>query len=308
MENIFRIESISMLHEVLNEAPPKHPLLSVVNFSNIAQNTVASFDNVKVSSAFYSITLKKLEKGSLKYGRNQLDFQEGSVFFTSPNQVGEFEDTRFRQSTYNWGLFFHPDLIHGTPLSSKISEYSFWKYEANEALHLSEDEKQSLSTIIDSIKKEINLPIDKHTKNVLVSAIELLLNHCHRYYDRQFVTREKYNKTVVDAINDFLAAYFRSNLVEEQGLPTVLQCAEHVNLSPNYLSDLLRKETGKTTQEHIHYQLLEIAKDKLLGSADSVKEIAYSLGFEYPHYFSNLFKKKIGMSPTDYRKSKHYDA
>ncbi|NJK82625.1 MAG: helix-turn-helix transcriptional regulator [Saprospiraceae bacterium] len=301
MENIFRIESISMLHDLMRLPPPKHPLITVVNFSNLDNEAVASMDNVKVSSAFYSITLKKLEKGSLKYGRNQLDFQEGSLFFTSPNQVGEFENARFQQSNYNWGLFFHPDLIHGTPLSSKISEYSFWKYDATEALHLSEDEKQSLSSIIDSIKKEMNLPIDKHTKHVLVSAIELLLNHCIRYYDRQFVTREKQNKTIVDAINDFLLEYFTSNKLEKEGIPTVLQCAEHLNLSPNYLSDLLRKETGKTTQDHIHHHLLEIAKDRLIGTDKSVKEIAHSLGFEYSNYFSNLFKKKIGLSPSEFR-------
>jgi len=135
----------------------------------------------------------------------------------------------------------------------------------------------------------------------LISGIELLLNHCIRYYDRQFVTREKHNKTVVDAINDFLTAYFRSNLVTAEGLPTVLQCAEHVNLSPNYLSDLLRKETGKSTQDHIHHHLLEIAKDRLMGTDQSVKEIAHSLGFEYAQYFSNLFKKKTGFSPSEFR-------
>lgn len=281
--------------------PPKHPLISVVNFSNLDNGAASPMDNVKVASAFYGIVLKQLKKGSLIYGRNRLDFQEGSLFFSSPGQIGVVENPRFSESVYNWGLFFHPDLLHGTPLFSKISEYSFWKYEAEEALHLSENEKQSLSTIIDSIKNEINLPIDRHTKNVLVSGIELLLNHCTRYYDRQFVTREKYNKKVVDAIHDFLTAYFRSNRVAEEGLPTVLQCAEHVNLSPNYLSDLLRKETGKSTQDHIHHHLLEIAKDRLTGTEQSVKEIAHSLGFEYSHYFSNLFKKKIGLSPSEFR-------
>lgn len=301
MENVFKIESISMLHDVMKIAPPKHPLISVVNFSSLDQEAVASMDNVKVASAFYGITLKQLKKGSLKYGRNRLDFQEGSLFCSSPDQISVFENARFNESVYNWGLFFHPDLLHGTPVCSKISEYSFWKYEANEALHLSEDEKQSLSNIIDSIKNEISLPIDKHTKNVLISGIELLLNHCIRYYDRQFVTREKHNKTVVDAINDFLTAYFRSNRVTAEGLPTVLQCAEHVNLSPNYLSDLLRKETGKSTQDHIHHHLLEIAKDRLIGTDQSVKEIAHSLGFEYAQYFSNLFKKKTGFSPSEFR-------
>jgi AraC-like DNA-binding protein len=301
MENIFRIESISMLHEVMKEPPPKHPLVSVVDLSNLDPGAVASVDQVKVASAFYGITLKQLDKGSIEYGRNRLDFQEGSLFFSAPGQIGTLEGLHFSKCIYNWGLFFHPDLIHGTPLFSKISEYTFWKYDSNEALHLSEDEKHSLNIIVDSIKSEINRPIDKHTKNVLISGIELLLNHCIRYYDRQFVTREKYNRAVVDAIYDYLSDYFNSSRLQAEGLPTVLQCAEHVNLSPNYLSDLLRKETGKSTQEHIHYHLLDMAKDRLLGTDDSIKEIAHSLGFEYPPYFSNLFKKKTGVSPTEYR-------
>jgi AraC-like DNA-binding protein len=301
MDNVIRIESISMLHEVMKVPPPRHPLISVVNFSHLDQKALAAMDNVRVASAFYGITLKQLKKGNLKYGRNLLDFQEGSLFFSLPDQIGVIENARFDESVYNWGLFFHADLLYGTPLFSKISEYSFWKYDVNEALHLSEDEKQSLSAMVDSLTQEINRPIDRHTKNVLVSGIDLLLNHCIRYYDRQFVTREKYNKTVVDAIHDFLSAYFRSALVAEKGLPTVLQCAEQVNLSPNYLSDLLRKETGKSTQDHIHYHLLEIAKDRLIGTDQSVKEIAHSLGFEYSHYFSNLFKKKTGLSPSEFR-------
>ncbi len=304
MNNVFRIESISILHDVMKEPPPKHPLVSVVDFSNLDQSVVSSVDQVKVSSAFYGVTLKQLEKGSILYGRNRLDFQEGSLFFSAPDQIGAFENAHFDRCTYNWGLFFHPDLIHGTPLSSKISAYSFWKYDSNEALHLSEDEKHSLSMIVDSIKKEVDRPIDRHTKNVLTSGIELLLNHCIRYYDRQFVTREKYNKAVVDAIHEYLSDYFSSSRLQEEGLPTVLQCAEYVSLSPNYLSDLLRKETGKSTQDHIHYHLLGMAKDRLLGTDESIKEIAHSLGFEYPHYFSNLFKKKTGISPTEYRKQK----
>ncbi len=301
MEDLFRIESISMLHEMLNETPPKHPLLTLVDFSSLDIQTVSSMNNISFSSPFYSITLKKLAEGNLKYGRSQLDFQEGSLFFASPNQIVSSVAIDFDKSSLNWVLCFHPDLLHGTPLSSKISKFTFWKYSTNEALHLSEQEKQSLTNIVNSIKTEIDRSIDKHTKNILVSGIELLLNHCHRYYDRQFLTREKCNNSVLDAINDYLSDYFTSNRLKEEGLPTVIQCAEYVNLSPNYLSDLLRKETGKTTQEHIHCYLLEIAKDRLLGTDDSVKEIAHSLGFEYSHYFSNLFKKKIGVSPTEYR-------
>jgi len=303
MEDIFRIESISMLHDVMKEPPPKHPLISVLDLSKFNNaNDFQKVDGIKAAASFYAITLKHLKAGRLVYGRKQVDFQEGSLFFTLPGHVGILESLVFDDGNYSWGLFFHADLIHGTPLSSKIKDYTFFNYSADEALHVSEDEKETLADLVHSIQKELSHPIDKHTKNVLVSGIELLLNHCIRYYDRQFVTREKDNKAVVDAINDYLSDYFTSNKVEEVGLPTVSQCAEYVNLSPNYLSDLLRKETGKSTQDHIHYHLLEIAKDRLLGTDDSIKEIAHSLGFEYPHYFSNLFKKKIGVSPTDYRK------
>ncbi len=301
MEKILKINSVAMLHDILNISPPKHPLITLVDFSYVDLKKISTLNNVRLSSSFYSITLKKLAKGSLKYGRNKLDFQEGSLFFASPHQIVSAEAPDFDKSTYNWTLCFHPDLIHGTALSSTINEYYFWKYNANEALHLSEDEKQSLSLIVDSIKSEINRPIDKHTKKVLVSGIELLLNHCNRYYGRQFITREKYNKVVIDGINNFLSGYFNSSKLTKLGLPTVLQCAEHVNLSPNYLSDLLRKETGKTTQEHIHYHLLEIAKDRLLGTDISIKEIAFSLGFDYPHYFTRLFKSKVGCTPIEYR-------
>lgn len=302
MESIIRIESISMFHSILRMSPPQHPLISVIDLSklnNLEQTT--EYSGLKVASSFYAITLKHLKTGSLQYGRKQIDFQEGSLFFSYPNQIGTIQNPVFEECSYSWGLFVHPELLYGTPLFKKISEFSFWKYNANEALHLSEAEKKSLSDIIGTIQTELNLPIDKHTKNVLLSAIDLLLSHCNRYYDRQFIIRENQNNIVVRAIDSFLTTYFGSDEFALNTLPTALQCAEFVNLSPNYLSDLLRKETGKTTQEHIHHHLLEIAKDRLLGTDESVKEIAHSLGFDYPHYFSNLFKKKVGISPTKFR-------
>ncbi|HMP26228.1 MAG TPA: helix-turn-helix transcriptional regulator [Saprospiraceae bacterium] len=302
MKDIIKIESISMFHSLLQMPPPKHPLISVIDLSKLNDmEQIAEHAGLKVASSFYAITLKHLKAGSLQYGRKQIDFQEGSLFFSSPDQVGVLQNPVFEECSYNWGVFFHTDLLYGTPLASKIANYSFFRYAANEALHLSEDEKKSLSDIIITIQAELNRAIDKHTKNVFVSAIELLLNHCNRYYDRQFITRENQNKTVVETISNFLSNYFVSSNLSVKGLPTALQCAEHVNLSPNYLSDLLRKETGKTTQEHIHYHLLEIAKDRLLGSDDLVKEIAHSLGFEHPQYFSSLFKKKVGVSPSEFR-------
>lgn len=302
MNDVFKIESISQFHSILQIPPPKHPLISVVDLSilnELKQNP--QYEGTKVASSFYSITLKHLKEGSLIYGRKHVDFQEGSLFFTYPDQVGTLQNPVIEECEYSWGLFFHADLIHGTPLASKMAEYTFFRYAANEALHLSEDEKQSLSTIVGSIQKELHRPIDKYTKNVFVSAIDLLLNHCNRYYDRQFITRENANSSVIGEIDAFLSNHFASASLIEKGLPTAVQCAEHVNLSPNYLSDLLRKETGKTTQDHIHYHLLEIAKDRLLGTNESIKVIAHSLGFEYPHYFSNLFKKKMGVSPSEFR-------
>lgn len=302
MEDIIRIESISMFHNMLQMPPPKHPLISVIDLSKLNDIVqTAEYSGLNVASSFYAITLKHLKAGSLQYGRKQIDFQEGSLFFSFPDQVGTLQNPVFEECSYSWGLFFHSELLYGTPLSTKIAEYSFFKYSTNEALHLSEDEKESLTTIIGTIQTELNRPIDKHTKSVFVSAIDLLLSHCNRFYDRQFITRENQNKTVVGAIKEFLYNYFASADLIINGLPTALQCAKHVNLSSNYLSDLLQKETGKTTQEHIHYHLLEIAKDRLLGSDDSVKEIAHSLGFDYPHYFSSLFKKKVGISPTEFR-------
>ncbi len=302
MKNIIRIESISMLHSMFQIPPPKHPLASVIDFSKInRQELEIQNTDLHVTSSFYVITLKHLKSGSLQYGRKQIDFQEGSLFFSLPEQISTIKNPVFEESSYNWGLYFHPDLIYGTALFNKMAEYSFFKYTTNEALHLSEDEKVSLSAIIGTIETEINRPIDTHSKNVLVSAIEFLLNHCNRYYDRQFITRANENSSVIAAINTYLKNHFTSAILNEKRLPTALQCAEYVSLSPNYLSDLLRKETGKTTQEHIHYHLLEIAKDRLLGSDNSIKEIAHSLGFEHTHYFSSLFKKKVGLSPTEFR-------
>lgn len=302
MSNIFRIESISQFHNLLKIPPPKHPFISVVDLSILNQlKQDPQIEEAKVASSFYSITLKHLREGSLIYGRHNIDFQEGSLFFTYPDQVGTLQNPLMEECEHSWGVFFHADLILGTPLASKMADYSFFRYSANEALHLSEDEKQSLSAIVGSIQTELNQPIDKHTKNVFISALDLLLHHCNRYYDRQFITRESRNNTIIGKIDVFLSNYFASASLTEKGLPTAAQCAEHVNLSPNYLSDLLRKETGKTTQEHIHYHLLEIAKDRLLGTNESVKVIAHSLGFEYPHYFSIIFKKKMGVSPSEFR-------
>lgn len=302
MSDIFRIKNISTLNEVLNQEKPKHPLISIADFSKIDFKKTFKADKESMfATDFYIILLKNLVPGSLKYGRNYYDFQDGSLFFISPNQVFTIEDPDNKEEVYGWGLFFHPDLIRSTSLNSKMKEYTFFSYALNEALHLSDKEKNMLGQIIESIDQELNRSIDKHSKAVIVSTIELLLNHCMRYYDRQFITRTEANKDVITIFEDFLTSYFNSDKPQTIGLPNVKLCADEVSLSPNYLSDLLKKETGKSTQDHIHYHVLELAKDKLLSSSASVSEIAYNLGFEYPQYFSKLFKSKIGMSPAKFR-------
>lgn len=228
------------------------------------------------------------------------DFEDGSLFFLAPNQVASIENPKIDEAQYNWGLFFHPDLLKTTSLFEKLGSFTFFGYSLNEALHLSQDEKNELTEVLRSIEKEIFRSIDKHTKPVITSGIELLLNYCMRFYDRQFITRSVPNRDAISALELFLTNYFKSDLVQN-GVPTVKQCATQVNLTPNYLSDLLKKETGKSTQDLIHYHVLETAKNRLLTSNNSISQVAYSLGFEYPQYFSKLFKKKTGMSPLEYR-------
>ncbi|NRA50893.1 MAG: AraC family transcriptional regulator [Phaeodactylibacter sp.] len=300
MDRIVNIDNIGLLNEFLSQEKPKHPLISVVDFSKVDFSKQKRYlEDTRFSTSFYSILLKKLNTGSVKYGRAYYDFQEGCLFFMSPNQVFNLETS---ECVFGWGLYFHPDLIRRTALANSISRYTFFNYNVNEALHLSEDEKGALANVISGIKTELNRPIDNHSKPVIVSGIELLLNHCMRFYERQFITRTEANQSVMTVLETFLRSYFQSDLPQKNGLPTVAQCAEKVNLSNNYLSDLLKKETGKSTQEHIHFFLIEEAKTRLLNSpGKSISEIAYELGFDYPQYFGKLFKKKVGTTPLEFR-------
>ena len=245
--------------------------------------------------------LKNLCPGAVRYGRNYFDFQEGSLFFMAPKQVIEMEDPDQSRDVYGWGLVFHPELIRGTSLSGKMKDYTFFSYALHEALHLSDPEKEKLTAIVDDIQAELEVSIDKHSKTVIVSQVELLLNYCNRYYDRQFITRTETNKDIIADFEGHLQGYFESEILRELGFPSVKYFAEQLHLSPNYLGDLLKKETGKNGTEHIQLHVISLAKDKLIGSGAPVSEIAYDLGFEYPQYFSKLFKKNTGMTPAGYR-------
>ena len=301
MGNIIRLESISQLNALFQQTAPKHPLISVVDFSKIEKHE--KIEEIKLTCGFYSVMFKNHCANKLKYGKEYYDFQEGTLMCIAPNQIITIENNANSENAdiVGWGLFFHPDLIRGTSLGNKIKEYTFFSYEVNEALHLSDKEKQTLWDCVDKLENELSENIDLHSQNLITSNIELLLNYCARYYDRQFITRKKVNTNLLRKFETILNSYFNSNDQQYKKLPSVKYFADLLFLSPNYLSDLLKKETGKTAQEYLHYYLIEEAKNNLLNTDDPINEIAFNLGFEYPQYFSKLFKSKTGMTPLAYR-------
>lgn len=303
MEQMITINSISEVHDILGEAKPTHPMISVMRHSDDLEAKFQGLSHVKCVLNLYSIMLKEGCSGSMNYGRGSYDFQEGSMVFLSPGQV--IQPNQMEQDGENqndgWTLLFHPDLIRKSTLGQNIDSYSFFNYDVNEALHLSDLEKKSVSEIILKIEAELNGNIDKHSQKLIISNVELLLDYSTRYYDRQFFTRTNQSSDLVVKFEKYLKEYFNSNLPSENGLPTVKSCGEEMGMSPNYLSDLLKKETGSNAHEHIHQAVINKAKTELLGSTSPVSAIAYDLGFEYPQHFSKLFKNKTGMSPKDYR-------
>ncbi len=299
MSNVIHIETISGMYKMLPQATAKHPLVAVVDFSKYQEQFNSG---MKITLGFYSIMFKNFCANKMKYGQQSYDFDDGSLICMAPRQVIALDEpVKKKNAIKGWGVFFHPDLIRGTSLGRKIKEYSFFSYDTNEALHLSDKEKQILNEIVQKINSELSENIDKHSQGLIVSNIELLLNYCARYYDRQFITRKTANSDILAKVEDALTKYFQSPDLSEKGLPTVKYLADKVFLSPNYLSDLLKKETGMNAQDRIHYYLIEEAKNLLLSSGKSVGELAFSLGFEYPQYFSRLFKSKTGMTPLEFR-------
>lgn len=298
MKNIlYKVETINELHQIAGLEKPKNPLVTVIDYSKVSvDNTV---DSGSFICSFYSVNFKK--HCSFLYGRQTFDHQDGTMHCTAPEQIITFDRKKEEGSSEGWGLYFHPELIRNTELGGKINDYSFFSYDENEALHLSEEEKNNLINIFRQIEKEYNTNIDHYSNELIVSNIELLLNYCKRYYGRQFITRTSQNKDVIVRFEKFIKSYCNSEKIANQGIPTVRYCADSMSLSPNYLSDLLKSETGKNTQEHIHYFLLERAKYLLVHTNWSVSEIAFKLGFEYSQNFSKLFKKKIGTTPSLFR-------
>ncbi|WNB17613.1 helix-turn-helix domain-containing protein [Marivirga arenosa] len=297
----YQINSISQAHQAMGLPAPKHPLVTVVQTKDF--DTKLDFNGVKVINNLYQITLKQLGCGNLFYGKNSYDYEEGTLVFTSPGQVTRFEGEMPAQESAaeGWTLAFHPDLIRKSTLSDKIDSYSFFNYDVNEALHLSEEELATIEGLLEKIVKEYSQNLDKHSQNLIITNIELLLDYCTRFYDRQFYTRTNLNTDIVSKFERLIKAFYQTEMVHEIGIPNVQYFANELNFSANYLSDLLKKETGKSAQEHIHLFLIERAKNTLLNSKQSISEIGYALGFEYPQHFSNLFKAKTGMSPSEFR-------
>lgn len=295
MNAIINLENISQFNS-LRGMETLHPLVSVFEFSKMKL-----IPEARAYYGFYCVFLKEAVCGDLKYGCNYYDYQEGTLVFIAPGQVVGIGSKPGSIMPKGWGLLFHPDLIRGTSLGHHIQEYSFFSYEANEALHLSEKERQIIIDCLTKIDHELHQSIDKHSKTLISNNIELLLNYCMRFYDRQFITRSLVNRDVLAKFEGLLDDYFKSELPQKIGLPTVKYCAENIHLSANYLGDLIKKETGKSPQEHIQLKLMILAKEKIFDRTRTVSEIAYELGFKHPQHFSRLFKNETGYTPNQFR-------
>jgi len=242
-----------------------------------------------------------LNCGELKYGRNLYDYQEGTLVFTAPGQIIGVQPDVTTFQPKGWAMLFHPELIKGTHLGKHIQDYSFFSYDVNEALHLSDKERNLVLDCFSKIEYELQQSIDKHSKTLIASNIELFLNYCTRFYDRQFITRDNAHKGILERFESLLSSYFQSDKPQQLGLPSVSYCAGELNLSSNYFGDLIKKETGQSAQEHIQSKVIDIAKEKIFDINKSNSEVAYDLGFKYPQHFSRLFKQKTGITPNHYR-------
>lgn len=298
MVDFFHIKTISDLHQMFGMEKPLHPLITLIKDWPIID---FDFSNVKINSDLYLLGLKGNVKGAFKYGRNSYDYEEGTLVFMAPNQVASFDEVDSEMDTSGWNILFHPDLIRKTALGKTIKEYSFFEYGINEALHVSNKEKQMLLDFVNRIEIELQQNIDKHSQDLILVNLESILKYCSRYYDRQFYTRTNLNKDLVYRFEELLELHYASNNLKNNKLPTVSSCGEAMHMSGSYLSDLLKLETGRSAKDHIHGFIIEKAKNILLNSNASVGAVAYDLGFEYAQHFSKLFKSKTGMSPSEYR-------
>lgn len=297
-----RISTISEFHQLKGLPKPQHPLISVVDYS--AMKPSAENNNTNWVLDFYYISIGSTQGVKIKYGQQDCDFDEGVMFFMAPGQVFNVSvDAGATPYPSGWMLFIHPDFLWSTSLAKSIKQYEYFDYSVNESLFLSEKEEEIINGIVLNIQQEYRTNIDKFTQGIIISQIETLLNYAERFYERQFITRKANHHKTLEALESILNEYFSSDNIATKGLPTVQYVAERLNVSPNYLSGVLKVLTGQSTQQHIHDKLIETAKEKLSTTDLSVSEIAYDLGFEHPQSFSKLFKTKTNLSPLEFRRS-----
>jgi AraC family transcriptional activator of pobA len=295
MASLRRFESISE-YNTFNNHETLHPLVSIIDLSKAKPRRLA-----RSYFGFYAVMLKDVKCGDLHYGKHIYDYQEGTLVFLGPGQVAGHDDSGELYHPKGHVLAFHPDLLRGTPLGQHIQEYTFFSYNVSEALHISERERQVVLDCFAKINGELQQSIDKHSKKLIVSNIELFLNYCTRFYDRQFITRDNVHHGILERFEQLLNEYFSGEKPQLNGLPSVASCAAELHLSPNYFGDLIKKETGRSPQEYIQEKVIDVAKERIFDPTKSVSEIAYTLGFKYPQHFSRLFKQRIGHTPNEYR-------
>jgi AraC family transcriptional activator of pobA len=295
MDDLRRFETIND-YNVFNNNETLHPLVSVVDLSKASPR-----QGSRMYFGFYTIFLKDVKCGDMVYGRNTYDYQEGTLVFLAPGQVAGVNSNGETYQPKGYALIFHPDLIPGTSLARHIQDYTFFGYQSNESLHISERERKIILDCFSKVQYELEHAIDKHSKRLIASTIELMLNYCIRFYDRQFIMRDNIHKGILERFEQLLNGYFKTDKPQTIGLPSVAWCAGEFHLSPGYFGDLVKKETGKTAQDYIQSKVIDIAKERVFDQSKSVSQIAYELGFKYPQHFTRLFKQRVGQSPNEYR-------
>lgn len=303
---LFRFNTISDYHRAAGLPKPAHPLISVVRLEDV--NMPIAEIPFHLVGDFYWISMKKMQHIKFRYGQQTGDFDDGVLFFMSPGQLFGVESVDHAanpKKPEGWMILIHPDFLWNTPLAKNIKQHEFFSYSVNEALYLSEKEEMMLTGIVNQIEQEYNTAIDRFSQSVIIAQLELLLTYSERFYQRQFITRKKAGHELLTRLEDYLDSYFNSGALAKQGLPTVTHIAETLNISPGYLSSLLKTLTGQNMQQHLHHKLIELAKEKLSTTNLSISEIAYELGFEHLQSFSKLFKTKTNLSPLEFRASFH---
>lgn len=296
MDKVIKLDSVDQYNNLYG-LETLHPLVSVVDLTKATR----SVNHIQMNYGLYALFMKESKSCDIKYGRKVYDYQEGTIVCFAPGQIAGVNTLEDEVNPPVFGIVFHPDLIRGTSLGKNIKDYTFFSYAVNEALHLSDQEKHIVKDCLKNISIELEHAIDKHSKALIAMNIELLLNYCMRFYERQFITRSSATRDALTQFEQLLNEYFESQLPMQEGLPTVKYFADKICLSPNYFGDMIKKETGKTPQEHIQEKVIELAKEHIAETDETVSQIAYTLGFQYPQHLSRLFKKRVGCTPNEYR-------